>query len=66
MGYNQINFKREIVSSVERINLKTMKEWEPVAFKDQNRMNLASFSMYPVPYDANNLLILGGWDPREN
>jgi hypothetical protein len=64
-GYAQINFNKEIVKSVERINLSNMVQWEIIPFQEKDQLNLASFAMYTVPYDQSNLLILGGWDPKE-
>ena len=65
-GYDQVNFNKVIVKSVERINLSSMVQWEIIPFQEKDQLNLASFAMYTLPYDKNNLLILGGWDPNEN
>ena len=43
-----------------------MDQWEIIPFQDKDKLNLASFAMYPLPYDQDNLIILGGWDPTQN
>jgi hypothetical protein len=50
-GYDQISFNKVIVKSVERINLQSMLQWDIIPIQEKDKLNLASFAMYPLPYD---------------
>jgi hypothetical protein len=45
-----------------------MDKWEMVNFKDQEKLEIASFNMFPLKdcrgFDQNLVMVLGGWQPN--